>query len=54
MLKELEEENFCSGGFCNAKSTDMLDKYLFSNINNGLPKKNCHESLKHLILKNLN
>ena len=31
----------------------MLNKYIFSNINDGLPKKSCRESLDELISNNL-
>jgi hypothetical protein len=53
ILKNLEENNMCSGGFCNSDGGKMLPIYVFSNINDGLPKSNCHDSLKKLIMSTL-
>lgn len=53
ILKILEEQNFCSGGFCNADGGAKLSTYIFSNINDGLPKSNCHEAFGKLIMSSL-
>ena len=38
ILKVLEEKNTCSGGFCYSDEGAKLGTYVFSNINDGLPK----------------
>jgi len=53
ILRTLEETNFCSGGFCAANETSKLSTYIFSNINDGLPKTNCHEAFSKLIMSSL-
>jgi len=53
ILKNLEEKNMCSGGFCNSDGGSMLSTYIFSNINDGLPKTNCHDAFSKLILSSL-
>tara|TARA_B110000285_G_C14970495_1_gene536300 strand:+ start:344 stop:670 length:327 start_codon:yes stop_codon:yes gene_type:complete len=53
ILKNLEEKNMCSGGFCNSDGGAMLTTYIFSNINDGLPKGNCHDAFSKLIMGSL-
>jgi len=53
ILKNLEEKNMCSGGFCNSDGGSMLSTYIFSNINDGLPKSNCHDAFSKLIMSSL-
>jgi len=54
ILKNLEETNECSGGLCHGgDENNYLPTYVFSNINNGIPSKSCHASLKHLIMTDL-
>lgn len=53
ILKNLEEKNMCSGGFCNSDGGNMLNTYIFSNINDGLPKSNCHDAFSKLIMSSL-
>ena len=38
----IEEANQCSGGIC-TEGFDPL--YVFSNVNNGVPKSSCHEAI---------
>jgi len=37
IMKAIEEENECSGGFCSSNVDSFLPIYVFSNINDGLP-----------------
>jgi len=53
IIRNLEEKNTCSGGFCNSDGGRMLPTYIFSNINDGLPKSNCHDAFSKLIMNNL-
>ena len=54
ILKNLEETNECSGGLCDGgDESNFLPTYVFSNINNGIPTKSCHKSLRHLVITDL-
>ena len=53
ILANIEETNQCSGGLCPSSESDFLPIYLFSNVNDGVPNKSCHESLSDLIESNL-
>ena len=54
ILKNLEETYSCSGGLCDGgDENNFLPTYVFSNINNGIPTKSCHASLKHLVITDL-
>jgi hypothetical protein len=54
IMKNLEEQYECSGGLCdNGDSSQFLAHYVFSNVNDGLPSKTCHESVVNLIQGNI-
>lgn len=48
LLFELEEANDCSGSICDA--SNHLPNYVFSNVNNGIPKGSCYEPIKAKIM----
>jgi hypothetical protein len=48
LMFELERAYDCSGSICDPDS--KLPFYVFSNINNGIPKTSCYEPLKNKIL----
>lgn len=52
MLEKLEEKKQCSGGISNPD--EKLHLYLFSNVNNGVPKYSCHEFVVEQIKDNMN
>eukprot|EP00347_Sterkiella_histriomuscorum_P001366 403372312 len=47
LLKQIEEDYDCSG-VCK-----QADKFIFSNINDGIPKQSCLEPLKNHVLENI-
>ena len=54
IMKTLEEHYECSGGLCdNGDSYNSLAYYVFSNVNDGVPKITCHESVTNLIQGNI-
>ena len=55
ILADLETTKKCSGGICNSNDTSQhLPIYMFSNVNDGIPETSCHESLKDLMMKEVN
>ena len=50
-MKELEEDNNCSGGFC---VDEPLPIYVFSNVNDGVPEQSCHEAVSDMVISNVN
>ena len=54
IMKTLEEKHECSGGICDdGDSNQLLAYYVFSNVNDGVPKNTCHESVSNLIQGNI-
>jgi hypothetical protein len=51
LLKEIEETNECSAGFCSDQPSAF---YLFSNLNDGIPKNSCHEPVADMIRGTVN
>jgi hypothetical protein len=41
-LAYIEENNQCSGGICKDGYEPI---YVFSNVNNGVPKQSCHTAI---------
>ena len=43
MLADIEETYSCSGGICPGEDqSNFYHIYIFSNVNNGVPKESCH------------
>jgi len=54
IMRTLEEQYECSGGLCdNDDPKQFLAHYVFSNVNDGVPKTTCHESVTNLIQGNI-
>ena len=50
LLAGIEEEYSCSGGICPAQDeSNFLPIYVFSNVNNGVPKESCHTHIADVI-----
>jgi hypothetical protein len=51
IMREIEETHQCSGGFC---KEDSLPFYVFSNLNDGIPKSSCHQAVGEVVIGNMN
>jgi hypothetical protein len=55
-MATIEEAHQCSGGLCNKTRSDgtldVLPIYVFSNVNDGVPKSGCHKHIQSLIEDN--
>ena len=50
LLSKIEEEFSCSGGICPGQDPNaFLPIYIFSNVNNGVPKESCHQHIANVI-----
>jgi hypothetical protein len=51
MLADIEEQWSCSGGICPGENntSTFLPIYIFSNVNNGVPKESCHKHIAAVI-----